>query len=846
MGVDDARQTACVHYARAAGTKRWNIHGVIRRFSRITAVSLPFARASRARLVSGSAALTVDSASAQALSTERSTAGRAERRTGLAGRSLNVSLETLLWGVVVALTLVSRFWDLSSRAQNHDESLHAYFSWLLFDDYHYLHDPLMHGPFLFHSNALLYFLFGDNDYTSRVLVAILGTIVVLLPWLLRGPNLLGRWGALSASALLLLSPSILYYSRFIRHDIPALIATMLIVIGLFRFLDKPDWRWIALTGISTGWLFCTKEVSFIVAFILLTFVGFVLGWQIHKGLLIIAGFTGLALGLGYVGLSAYGVSELPGIPWNAPTTDNINDFLIQLMQHPVTLLSLGILGLGAVAMLMLLDRVRHRVGAGWVESVFGQAPPDTTTHTVYLALRDKRGWQLGLAGGLVIFIALYTTFFTNIAGLLSGTAGALGYWLGQHSVQRAEQPWFYYLILAPQYEYVAALLFPIAAVITLKRLIPRIRRGEPVGRRLYFQTFLLYWAFMMLAVLSWAGEKMPWLMVHFAAPMILFAASYIGEAIEHVEALVRARRLPRWSAFGVAIGVPLIAGWWFLIWAWGTAGPYVQLPDTDIWVRTLRPEFAERPWLFYLPLLALLGLVAFGVTRLGWRRLALVGGVSAVLVLSLGQLHALYRFTYVEGDVPRDMLMYSQVSPDVPRVMEELGAYSRETTGGLDISVAYDSGVSWPFQWYLRNYPNRSFYGSELSSPPDADVVLISQDSMTPENLAMLTGYTYQEYTMRWFYPEEETYRRFAIAPELNEAYRQNYQTDEEGPYSVIDVAESILSSFWSLRDIEQQAYVFRLAAFRELPVEIYGNFEFRVYVRNDLIDTYNQVRYLP
>jgi hypothetical protein len=208
--------------------------------------------------------------------------------------------------------------------------------------------------------------------------------------------------------------------------------------------------------------------------------------------------------------------------------------------------------------------------------------------------------------------------------------------------------------------------------------------------------------------------------------------------------------------------------------------------------------------------------------------------------------HALYRFTYIEGDVPRDMLMYSQVSPDVPRVMEEMGIFSRELTGGLDIRVDYDSGTSWPFQWYLRDYPNRRFYGTEISSPPDADIVLISDEHATPENLAMLTGYTYQAYTMRWFYPEVETYRRFALAPELHSEWRQNYQTDDDGPYSVIDVLRSIGSSFWSLRDPEQQAYVFRLAAFRELPVEMLGDFGFRVYVRNDLVDVYDQVRYLP
>ena len=41
-----------------------------------------------------------------------------------------ITLESLLYLVILALALLSRFWDLGSRALHHDESLHAYFSWL--------------------------------------------------------------------------------------------------------------------------------------------------------------------------------------------------------------------------------------------------------------------------------------------------------------------------------------------------------------------------------------------------------------------------------------------------------------------------------------------------------------------------------------------------------------------------------------------------------------------------------------------------------------------------------------------------------------------------------------------
>ena len=125
---------------------------------------------------------------------------------------------------------------------------------------------------LFHLNALAYFLFGDNDVSARIMPAFFGTLIVLMPALLRQPKLLGRWGALSASAILLFSPSILYYSRFIRHDVYALFATFAIVIAALRYLDRPERRWIIIASVSTAFLFTTKEVSFIVAFIVVSFL----------------------------------------------------------------------------------------------------------------------------------------------------------------------------------------------------------------------------------------------------------------------------------------------------------------------------------------------------------------------------------------------------------------------------------------------------------------------------------------------------------------------------------------------------------------------------------------------
>jgi uncharacterized protein (TIGR03663 family) len=762
-----------------------------------------------------------------------------ETRTARFGQvlRLRVSVELVLYLIIGGLALLTRLWDLTYRAQHHDESLHSYFSWRLFAGEGYLHDPMMHGPALFHSNALAYFLIGDNEYATRIVPALLGIAVVLLPAMLRSPQFIGRWGALACSTLLLLSPTIMFYTRFNRHDPYVLFATLVIIFSMIRFMASRETRWIILVWVTTGFLFTTLEVSFIIGFMLVTFVGIIMAWQIDRALLGIGLIATVLLAGVWIGLPRAGVSGLPGIPWEDPSNENIRAFAFDLAVHPIMLTVLAIVVVTIGIMVARLNRIRE--GDSWLDGVLGSTPFDTTSRVMHDGLKDRKGMWYGILGGLTIFATLYTTLFTNMAGLASGTVGALGYWLGQQDVQRGDQPWFYYLLILPQYELVAVLLTPIAAVVTLKRIVPAVRAGEPVGRRNFIWGLFLWWIVVHLAVFSWAGEKMPWLSVHMALPMILLSGALIGDTIERLETRAWARY--RRPAVALATAVAVSGAAWFLLWSWGSAGPWTETAEGL--VRNIRPEVAANPWLLYIPALVLFAALGAGLWRMGPRMAISVSGLTLVGLLMLTQLHASFRMSFYEGDIPRDMLIYVQSSPDVAQAVEDVGLLSRELTGGLDMQIWYDSGTSWPMQWYLRNYSNRRFYGTELSDVPGAPVVLISSANLTAENRALLSGYTSTEYAMRWWFPEEETYRRFAIAPELNKEWRQNYQSDAVGPFGLIDVAASVWSSIWSMREPEQQMQKFRMVAFRELPAPI-GSYNFHVFVRNDLMPAYNDIRY--
>ncbi|MBX6341174.1 MAG: TIGR03663 family protein, partial [Thermomicrobiaceae bacterium] len=744
-------------------------------------------------------------------------AAREARRRALL--PAQITLETALYGLVLLAAIATRFWDLGSRALHHDESLHTYYSWVYAEGGGYVHHPLMHGPSLFHLNALAYLLFGATDYVSRVAPALTGVLLVMMPWLLRGRRLLGRWGALIASTLILLSPSILYYSRFIRHDIYALIGTFSLFIALVRYVDRPERRWVILGGVSAGFLFTTHEVSFVVLFIFVTFTALAVTLRSAPALLGVAGGAIVAFGVVAAALARLGMPPLPGIPWENPTEAQVVRYLLDLLIHPLVVAALGILILAAIASLWVLDRRRDVAAGGWVDGVLGDAPPGSMSAGLRGLAHERRGLAIGAAAGALLFVALYTSLFTNMMGLASGTFGALGYWLAQHNVQRGEQPWFYYLLLLPQYEFVGVLLAPIATVWTAWRALRVWRRGGDVelSDRFMLRAFLIYWAAVMFAVLSWAGEKMPWLTVHIALPLALLAASLLGEAAEAVDAGWRRWR-PRARRAGAlfALAVPLLLAAGFLLMAWASDGPYVTDARGQL-ARAVRPEAARHWWVVYLPAVALVALVVVGVARLGARRAAPLLALSVAASLLLAQVHASWRMTYREGDVPKDMLIYVQSSPDVVRLARQLETLSHDLTGGMGLEVWYDSDTQWPFNWYLRDFPNRRLFGSTLPGTPDAPIILLSVDHATADVEQQLSkDYTYQEYPMRWWFPEEDTYRRFAIAPELKTEWRQNYQTQQKPPYTLWDVARSVGSSLWAMRVPQEQGKIFRIVAYRD------------------------------
>ncbi len=173
------------------------------------------------------------------------------------------SNEILLFAGILLLALLTRFYDLEARVMSHDESLHTYFSWLFYRGGGYEHTPMMHGPLQFHLIALTYFIFGVNDLTSRIPAVLFSLATIWMVWYWR--RYLGKIGALVAAFLMVISPYMLYYGRYVRNEAYAGFSGVLMLYAILRFLETGGKRYLYLVTAALLIHFTAKETAFIYA-----------------------------------------------------------------------------------------------------------------------------------------------------------------------------------------------------------------------------------------------------------------------------------------------------------------------------------------------------------------------------------------------------------------------------------------------------------------------------------------------------------------------------------------------------------------------------------------------------
>jgi uncharacterized protein (TIGR03663 family) len=143
-----------------------------------------------------------------------------------------LTVETGLYVLLILIAALLRFHGLGKQPLDEREARLALDVWRFYSGG--MASIRSHSPLLFNVNALLYVLFGASDYVARVLPALVGSLMVGLPYLLAA--YLGRRGALVTAAILALSPSFVFFSRRLGGDIVVAASLLALVAGLFGYL----------------------------------------------------------------------------------------------------------------------------------------------------------------------------------------------------------------------------------------------------------------------------------------------------------------------------------------------------------------------------------------------------------------------------------------------------------------------------------------------------------------------------------------------------------------------------------------------------------------------------------
>jgi len=617
----------------------------------------------------------------------------------------------IIYAALLLLTIYTRFDHLGYKPHHHDESMHAFYSYQLYKDGDYKYDPMMHGPFQFHGNALMYYLFGVSDATSRYLAATFGILTVILAMLL-GP-FLGRIGTLLATAMIVFSPSFMYFDRFTREDAYMVGATFAMVVFLFRYYQSRQNTdfWLATLGFTIA--FCTKESIFLTLAVIGTYLFLrLLPWAdifIAGGITFVGLFSQLILPkdnsarlpifFGLVGVAfLYTLYQLfdrwqknlkekqvENKLWKVICDLEIQvikwDLLIFAAWWVITLLTLRLpfLNLNRPTLLSFILLVTFigiilRFCWLWLKNV-------ATALTGAMSI------------GLIIFTLLFTTFFTVgandpdfisrihslLTAIYNGAFGGLEYWWGQHDVHRGDEPFYYYLLELPANELVSFIFSAIAIVY------------YGFFKRKNMPLFLAYWYIGSLGLFSWAGEKMPWLILHPLLPALLLTAYFVGESIE------------------------------------------------------------SKP------------LDQFGKTG----RIAVIAVFGLLLSYSL---HSAILLSFYNEVNPVEPLVYVQSGPDckdVERIVKEIsydetgGPNPTAPEGATDAERSYHDGMpltiedkcSWPFAWTFRYFTKRN-HPANITTADNPIILTATESDAVAYPILSKAGYINRKYKMRvWWVP---------------------------------------------------------------------------------------------
>ena len=704
-------------------------------------------------------------------------------------------------GVVLAGVLL-RWLLLDLRPMHHDESLHAMYGRYFFDfpeQSYYKYNPMLHGPFLYNMLRFVYNTLGSSTWSVRVPIAILGTLLIFLPYLAR--RFFSKNTVLGLTAVIALSPTLIYWSRFIREDIPSLCSLLLMVWGVA--LARPKLKcFLFLFGFA--WMFTIKENSFVVTAMLLGFIVFdflveyVRPMPVKRTITAFVATLALGGGLALIGwIGGFRWAHRALVAFHALGVD------IFLSGDPSW-------GIGAALRFTLGGIVLAGLAAALAYGIqrLAYLSPDSTLARVvtYTRTYPVECVCAALLAALW-FCYLFSAGFRYSQGILDGLfRESIMYWLHHHSIERIKGPFNFHFYVLSWYElpfiiaflahlvifyYRAPLWAKVTAGVTLVGLVGALLSsiGSTVETSSIWQIFklkdrfdliglfvflvhpfvvslhhtlrreraLAIWGYLFTANLftySYLGEKVPWLTIYpFVAGLI-----YLALYFEHV---AHERAVPTtvsWENVFLITGSAL--GVLTLVFIVELSGPVIRARG---WNEVALP--LDRTNIALL-ITTVLFLVAGYIE--GWR--GILGQCRLRTLLSIVfcvySVRAAILTNYTYAGKANEFLSQVHTTPEFHDLVMKIRREHFAPTSAEPPKILGIGESVWPITWYLVDVPGYRFNADDAERP---GFTYIFQDYKDPVE-KLPPGFSALKVPLRgWWVPDYDkmTLRRY-LAYSLN------------------------------------------------------------------------------
>jgi DNA-binding beta-propeller fold protein YncE len=158
-------------------------------------------------------------------------------------------------------------------------------------------------------------------------------------------------------------------------------------------------------------------------------------------------------------------------------------------------------------------------------------------------------------------------------------------------------------------------------------------------------------------------------------------------------------------------------------------------------------------------LIALIGSIAGIVYLLRLQRTSTFVGLVVLTIFGLLAVQTgrtAFRAAYINYDDATEYMVYAHGATGVKEVMSQVEEISERTAGGLNAVVAYDAsapdtGVSWPFVWYLRDFTALRSFDQPTRSLRDAVAVIVDQKNFDKITAALGDEFYQFDYIRMWW-----------------------------------------------------------------------------------------------